>query len=158
MPSLRGRGRKGQEQALEDDHRRTQDSPLSPERQHRSLAIWRPSPGPRHKGLGCAFAHSCACLGPGDGKLGPSSMLGVGGVSWPQLGGGGSHGGGGGVPQAGMLHLLPGSWLQDLAQMCPPQVLPRHLPPALPAPTWSVPSPTWVFSPAHVFPRWRTCW
>lgn len=105
---------------------RTQDSPLSPEREHRSWAIWRSSPGPGHKGLGSAFAQSCACLAPGDGELGPSSMLGVGGVLWPQLGEGGSHGGRGGVPQAGMLRLLPGSW--QLSGISLRWVLPRSSP------------------------------
>lgn len=106
---------KGQEQALKVTTvgLRTHDSPLSPEREHRSRAIWRSSPGPGHKGLGSAFAQSCACLAPGDGELGPSSMLGVGGVLWPQLGEGGSQGGRGGAPRLGgsASFLAPGSYL-----------------------------------------------
>lgn len=40
---------------------------------HLEIKSW-----PWTQGAWPAFAQSCACLAPGDGELGPSSMLGVG--------------------------------------------------------------------------------
>ena len=154
--------RKGQEQALEGNHCRTQDSGLSSfpretaqKPGHLEIQSW-----PRTQGAWLCFCPKLCVPGPRRWRVGTLEHAWCGGCPVASAGSGGVSRGTWGSPPG--WDAPPPSWLlaavRDLAQVGLAQVLPRHQPPALPAPTWSVPRPTWVFSSACAFSRWRTCW
>lgn len=120
--------RKGQEQALEGNHCRTQDSGLSSfpretaqKPGHLEIQSW-----PRTQGAWLCFCPKLCVPGPRRWRVGTLEHAWCGGCPVASAGSGGSHGGHGGVPQGGMLRLLPGSW--QLSGISLRWVLPRSSP------------------------------